>query len=99
MIPIYVTLLLKVISHGDDVHELQQPKPPLVVHSTVWSLRLVIRLSSIDDVVVVDDNDNVDDWLILATISDVLNDDVLDDDVLDDGVANDGGLNDDDVCI
>jgi hypothetical protein len=27
-LPIYVTLLLKVIEHGDDVHREQHPDPP-----------------------------------------------------------------------
>jgi hypothetical protein len=81
MIPIYVTLLLKVISHGDDVHKLQQPVPSGLGHSTVWSLRLVIGLSSIDDVDDDDDGDG-DNWLILAASSDVLDDDVVNDDVV-----------------
>ena len=49
MIQINLTLLLKVISHGDDVHKLQQLVPQLVVHVTDISLRLVIGLSSTDD--------------------------------------------------
>jgi hypothetical protein len=58
MIPIEVALL-KVISHGDDVHKLQQPEPVTLVHVTDRvSLRLVIGLSSI--VVVVDDVDGDD---------------------------------------
>ena len=92
MIPIEVVALLKVISHGDFVHKLQQPVPPLVVHSTdSKSWRVVIGMSSIDDVDDVDDDDvDGDDWLIAspAVLNDVLND------VLDDAV-----LNDEDVCM
>ena len=80
MIPIVITLLSKVIAHGDDVHKLQQPLPSLALHNTsVISLRLVIGLSSIDDVDVDDDDDDVDgdNWLILAASFDVVNDDVV----------------------
>ena len=100
MIPIEVVALLKVIEHGDDVHKLQQTVPSTLSHSTgVTSIswRLVIMLSSIDDVAV-DDVDG-DDWLILASPcvldDDVLDDVVLDDDVVNDGVLNDGVVNDD----
>ena len=34
MIPIYVTLEANDILHGDDVHKLQQPDPPWVLHTT-----------------------------------------------------------------
>ena len=88
IIPIEVVALLKVIEHGDDVHKLQQPLPSTLLHVTSSSWRLVIMLSSIDDVAV-DDVDG-DDWLIAspAVLNDVLND------VLDDAV-----LNDEDVCM
>ena len=35
IIPIFVTAALKVIEHGDDVHNEQQPLPPCVVHITL----------------------------------------------------------------
>ena len=34
IIPIEVVLLLKVMSHGDDVHRLQQPVPVVLVQVT-----------------------------------------------------------------
>ena len=34
VIPIYVTLLSKVIVHGDDVHSAQHPDPPCDEHIT-----------------------------------------------------------------
>ena len=35
IIPILVTAGLKVIEHGDDVHNEQHPLPPCVVHITL----------------------------------------------------------------
>ena len=95
MIPIDVALL-KVISHGNAVHKLQQPVPSTLVQSTDRSWRLVVGLSSIDDV----DDDDVDGWLVLSASPDALNDDdFLNDGVLNDDALNDDALNDDDVCI
>ena len=35
MVPIDVTAALKVIEHGDDIHNEQHPLPPCVVHVTL----------------------------------------------------------------
>jgi len=56
-LPIYVTVLAKVIEHGDDVHNEQHPEPPFVEHTTssvsVSSVPLVSSVALVSSQVVV----------------------------------------------